>query len=122
MPGPPPPPPPPPPMINSGGGPPQPPPLLNLSGGPPPAPNIKSSIAKSGGSNLPDRSNLLADISNPNKFKLKKVNQNEIKDRSKPIVPGTTTANLSSSSSNEPSAAIATATSSSSNIGPKSKN
>jgi neural Wiskott-Aldrich syndrome protein len=69
MPGPPPPPPPPPAMMG-GGPPPPPPPSMPMSK--PPA----------------DRSNLLAEIADPSKPRLKKVNPNEIKDRSKPIVGG----------------------------------
>lgn len=78
MPGPPP--PPPPPMM--GGGPPPPPPMM--SGGPPAPPPMMGGLNKP----APDRSNLLKDIADPSKPRLKKVDPSLVKDRSKPLVGG----------------------------------
>jgi hypothetical protein len=84
MPGPPP--PPPPPSFGGGGGPPAPPPLaLNLGG-------------SSGGN---DRANLLNAIADPGARKLKKVDPSQIKDRSKPIVGGSSNNSAASSNSFE---------------------
>lgn len=86
MPGPPPPPPPP---MTMGGPPPPPPPAMG-----PPMSNLGIGKAP------PDRSNLLADIADPSKPRLRKVNPNEIKDRSKPIVGGSSSSNNTSSQMN----------------------
>ena len=72
MPGPPPPPPPPLPAMNMTG-----------SGGPPPPP---PPMLGGGGENV--RANLLSAIADPSQRKLKKVDPNQIKDRSTPIVGG----------------------------------
>ena len=91
MPGPPPPPPPPPPPM---GGPP-PPPAMKLSGG--------------GGGGGDSRSDLLKSIADPSKPRLRKVDPNMIKDRSKPIVPGTS--NDSSASGSAPASSAGSAAS-----------
>ena len=87
MPGPPP--PPPPPMMMMGGPPPPPPAMM---GGPPAPPPPSLGMAK-----MPDRSNLLKDIADPSKPRLRKVDPNLVKDRSKPLVGGTSTPGSSSS-------------------------
>ncbi len=81
------PPPPPPPMPQMGGPPPPPPPIGGLSGGPPVfSPNARAALLDS-----------ISSI-DPNKPRLKKVDPTQIKDRSKPTVPGSTIANNLSSS------------------------
>lgn len=66
-------------------GPPPPPPPPPMSGPPPPPP--MAGLPKP----APDRMDLLKSINDPNKPRLKKVDPNQIKDRSKPTVPGGST-------------------------------
>ncbi len=77
------------------GPPPPPPPPPMMGGGPPPPPPPSMPMSKPPA----DRSNLLAEIADPSKPRLKKVNPNEIRDRSKPIVGGSSSNSSSANSS-----------------------